>query len=531
MADVSFLSTWALPIVFIGPLIAAVATFVLGATWVSRVVGLLVPIVVFIVAVLLILATMEGQVVVSQIAGWPGGVSIAFVGDLFSALMLAATAVLVFTSLVFAYAAGLGMDRWFVPAVSIMTAGVYGAYVTADLFNLFVMVEVALLPSYILMSRQGTLTALRSARLYLIINLTASTLFLAGLGLVYGVTGTVNMAALAGLGVLPVVGIATGVIMIALMLKAALVPAHSWLPATYPYTSPAVTALFSGLLTKIGAYALVRIISIVYEPGQLLTVIVIVVCVVSMVVGVFGALGEGTIRGTLTFQMVSGMGYILVGVVLAGAIGMAAVVFYLIHHMIVMTSLFLTGGTVEHEEGTGIVRRLGGLARAHPVASLAFLLAGLSLVGLPPFSGFWAKLGVLTAAADAGAAIVIVVVLVVSVGTLISMLKLGTGIFWGTSRGEREDEDMPSDVTVGPAPIRAGATGTAIDVAAAVEAPPVTRWRPLLVIPGLALALVSLGIGVFPEWLLELTQTAGQSLADPSAYVSAVLDGGGGGGS
>ncbi len=526
MVDVSFLSTWALPLVFVGPLIAAVVTFILGARWSSRLIGLLVPILVFVVAVLMVLATIDGQVVVAQIAGWPGGVSIAFVGDLFSALMLGATAVLVFTSLVFAYAAGLGMDRWFVPAVSIMTAGVYGAYVTADLFNLFVMVEVALLPSYILMSRSGTLTALRSARLYLIVNLTASTLFLAGLGLVYGVTGTVNLAALAGLGVLPVVGVATGVIMIALMLKAALVPAHSWLPATYPYTSPAVTALFSGLLTKIGAYAIVRIIAIIYEPGQLITVIVIIVCVVSMIVGVLGALGEGTIRGTLTFQMVSGMGYILVGVVLAGAVGMAAVVFYLIHHMIVMTSLFLTGGTVEHEEGTGIVRRLGGLARAHPVASLAFMLGALSLVGLPPFSGFWAKLGVLTAAMDAGATVVVVVVLVVSVGTLISMLKLGTGVFWGASKGERDDEETPSDVTM--VPVGAGATGAAIDVAAAVEAPPATRWRPLLVIPGLALALVSLAIGIFPEWLLALTQTAGESLADPSVYVTAVLGGGSG---
>ena len=524
MTDVSFLSTWALPAVFGVPLFAAVITFVLGARWVSRLIGLLVPVLVFVVAVLLVLATVDGQVVVSQIAGWPGGVAIAFVGDLFSALMLGATAVLVFTSLVFAYAAGLGMDRWFVPAVSIMTAGVYGAYVTGDLFNLFVMVEVALLPSYILMSRSGTLTALRSARLYLIVNLTASTLFLAGLGLVYGVTGTVNMAALAGLGVLPVVGIATGVIMIALMLKAALVPAHSWLPATYPYTSPAITALFSGLLTKVGAYALVRIIAVVYEPTQLITVIVIVVCVVAMVVGVLGALGEGTIRGVLTFQMVSGMGYILVGAVLAGAVGMAAVVFYLVHHMIVTTSLFLTGGTVEHEQGTGIIRRLGGLARAHPVASFAFMLGALSLVGLPPFSGFWAKLGVLTAAADAGAAIVFAVILMVSLATIISMLKLGTGIFWGSPKGERKDEQTPSDVTVVRA--SAGATGTLLDVAAAVEAPPVTRWRPLLVIPGLALALLSLAIGIFPEWLLELTQSAGESLADPSAYVSAVLEGG-----
>jgi len=524
--DVTFLSTWVLPAVFLGPLIAAVITFVLGAGAITRYIGLLVPLGVFVVAVLLVLTTMDGQVVVSQIAGWPGGVSIAFVGDLLSALMLGVSALLVFTSMVFAFAAGLGIERWFVPTVLIMTAGVYGAYVTADLFNLFVMIEVALLPSYILMSRRGTLTSLRAARLYLIVNLTASTLFLAGLGAVYGVTGTVNMAALAGLGVLPVVGIATGVIVIALMLKAALVPTHSWLPATYPYTSPAITALFSGLLTKIGVYALVRIISLIYEPGQLVTVIVVVACVASMVIGVLGALGEGTIRGVLTFHMVSQVGYILVGVVLAGAVGLAAVVFYLIHHTIVKTSLFLTGGTVEHEEGTGIIRRLGGLARAHPIASFAFLLAALSLIGIPPFSGFWAKLGVLNAAVDAGSVVVFVVALVVSVGTLGSMLKLGSGVFWGSPKGARdeEDEETPSDVTVGAETV--GATGLAIDVATEVEAPPVTKWRPLLVFPGLALALVSLGIGLYPEWLLALADTAGESLADPVAYVSAVLGSG-----
>jgi len=521
--DPMFLSTWAMPAVFGIPLFAAAITFILGAGWISRFIGLLVPIVVFIIAVFLVIATADGGVVVSQIAGWPGGIAIAFVADMLSALMLGVSALLVFTCMVFAYSAGLGMDRWFVPAVSIMTAGVYGAYSTADLFNLFVMIEVALLPSYILMSRQGTLTGLRAARLYLIVNLTASTIFLAGLGVVYAVTGTVNMAALAGLGVFPVVGIATGVIGIALMLKAALVPTYSWLPATYPYTSPAITALFSGLLTKIGLYALVRIISLVFEPGNLLMTIVITVSIASMIVGVLGALGEGTIRGVFSFGMVSQAGYILVGVVLAGAVGMAAVVFYLIHHTIVKTSLLLTGGTVEHEEGTGIIRRLGGLARAHPIASVAFLLAALSLIGIPPFSGFWAKLGVLNAAAEAGSAVVFVAVLVVSVGTLAYMLRLGAGVFWGTPRGSREDDEVPSDVTVGP--VRVGAAGTVIDVAAAVEAPIVTKWRPLLVFPGLALALLSLAIGLSPEWLLALADTAGQSLADPAAYVSAVLEG------
>ncbi len=521
ITDTDTLSIWVIPGVFALPLIAAVVAFVIGANRVSRAIGLLVPVVVFAASVLLVIATMEGEVVVSQVAGWQGGVAIAFVADLLSALMLGVSALLVFASMVFAYAAGLGMDRWFVPSVLIMTAGVYGAYLTGDLFNLFVMVEVALLPSYILMARSGTLTSLRSARLYLIVNLTASTLFLAGLGVVYGVTGTVNMAALAGLGALPVVAIATGVVVVALMLKAALVPAHSWLPATYPYTSPAVTALFSGLLTKIGVYALVRIISLVYEPGQTITIAVIVVCVLSMIIGVLGALGESTIRGVLAFHMISQVGYILVGVVLAGAVGFAAVVFYLIHHTIVKTSLFLTGGTVEHEEGTGVIKRLGGLARSHPIAATAFFFAALSLTGIPPFSGFWAKLGVLTAAAEAGAAVVFVVALVVSVGTLGSMLKLGTGVFWGQPKQAEPDDETPSDVTVEPVV----AAGTVLSVASAVEAPPVTKWRPLLVIPGFALALISLGIGLFPEWLLVLAHTSGESLADPTAYVEAVLGG------
>ena len=520
----TFLSDWGLPAVFGLPIIAGVITFVLGSGYVSRIIGLAIPSLIFVIAAFLLVETMDGEVVVSQIAGWPGGIAIAFVADVLSALMLAVSALLVFTCMIFAYAAGLGLDRWFVPAVLIMSGGVYGAYVTSDLFNLFVMVEVALLPSYVLMSRMGTLTALRATRLYLIVNLTASTLLLAGLGVVYGVTGTLNMAALAGLGALPVVAIATGVIVIALMLKAAIVPAHSWLPATYPYTSPAITALFSGLLTKIGVYALVRIVSLIYEPGNAVTVIVVVACVASMIIGVLGALGEGTIRGVLTFHMISQVGYILVGIVLAGAVGLAAVVFYIIHHTIVKTSLFLTGGTVEHEEGTGIIRRLGGLARAHPIASFAFLLAALSLVGVPPFSGFWAKYGVLTAAADAGIAVVFVVALLVSVGTLGSMLKLGTGVFWGDRSSTAPGEQTPSDVDV--VPVTVGAAGTSIDVATAVEAPVVTKWRPLLVFPGLALALVSLGIGLFPEWLLQLAATAGESRADPTAYITAVLGGG-----
>ena len=188
---------------------------------------------------------------------------------------------------------------------------------------------------------------------------------------------------------------AVAVVLVALTMKAALVPTHTWLPATYPQATPAVTALFSGLLTKIGVYALIRVITVVYDPGPVVLTTVIVLTVVSMVVGVLGALGEGTVRGVLSFHMVSQVGYILVGLALAGSVGLAAVVFYLVHHTVVKTSLFLSVGAVEVRRGTGRIAGLGGVAAEHRWVALAFLFGALSLTGIPPFSGFWAKLGVL----------------------------------------------------------------------------------------------------------------------------------------
>lgn len=482
-----------LPLFFALPLLAALIAALANSPKVSAALGLAVPAAVVVGGVAAVVATADGSVLVAQVAGWPGGFAIPFVADLFSSMMLVVAGVLVFASMVFAYATEHDRSRWFVPMTLLMTAGVYGAYLTADLFNLFVMVEVALLPSYVLFALRGSRASLRSARLYLIVNLTASTIFLGGLGAVYGVTGTVNLAALAGAGTAGVVAFAMAIILIALAVKAALVPAHTWLPASYPYTSPAVTALFSGLLTKIGVYALVRSVTLVYEPGSTVTIVVVVVTLASMIVGVLGALGEGTVRGVLSFHMVSQVGYILVGLVLAGAVGVAAVVFYLMHHTVVKTSLFLSGGAVEHQRGTGTISRLGGVGNEHRWVTLAFFLAAISLTGLPPFSGFWAKLGVLQAAVGAQNYIVFAVALLVSIGTLMSMLKLGTGVFWG-QRPERKLET-------------------------ASERP----WRASIVLPGLVLALVSLGIGLYPEPLLDLATAAGNSLSDPSAYVEGVL--------
>lgn len=497
--------TAALPLVVGGPLLAAVLAVLVPGAMVRRVLALAVPAAVGAGGVALVAATRDGDVVATQVAGWLPGVAIAFAADTLSALMLVVSALLVLAATVFAVAAGEDDDPWFVPLVLMLSAGVYGAYLTADLFNLFVMIEIALLPSYVLLSRTGTPQAIRAGRLYLAVNLTASTILLAGVGLVYATAGTVNLAELAGAAAATPVAVATGVVVVALSVKAALVPVHGWLPATYPATSPAVTALFSGLLTKIGVYGLVRVLTVMVEPTAGLRLAVVAVMLATMVIGVLGALGEPTMRGVLAFHMVSQVGYILVGVVLAGAVGLSAVVFYLVHHTVVKTSLFLSVGVVEVRRRTGRIADLGGVATQHRWVALAFLLAAMSLVGLPPLSGFWAKLGVLRAGLLDGQVAVVVVALVVSVGTLMSMLKLGVGVFWGSPPPSGQATTDPAD-----APQPGGGR----------QAGP---WSAALVLPGGVLALASLAVGLAPDWLLALSDAAGAALADPSAYVEAVL--------
>jgi multicomponent Na+:H+ antiporter subunit D len=516
-----------LPLFFVGPLLAAAVSLLVGSTRVRWSLGLAAPVLVLAGGLALIWATRDGSVVVAQVAGWPGGVAIPFVADTLSALLLTMTGILVVAGMVFARAAGHGADPLFPPLALMMTAGVYGAYLTADLFNLFVMIEVALLPSYVLMARSGTAAALSAARLYLTVNLCASTLFLAGVGAVYGTAGTVNLAALAGQGVRPSVAVAVGVVLVALAVKGALVPVHTWLPATYPHATPAVSALFSGLLTKVGVYALIRVGTMVFEPGPAVSAAVLGAAVLSMVVGVLGALGEATIRGVLSFHMVSQVGYILVGLGLGGTAGLAAMVFFMLQYSVVKTSLFLTGGAVEVRCGTGAIADLGGVARERFWVGVAFLIGALSLTGLPPFSGFWGKWGLLDVALTEGRPVVFTVALLVSLGTMASMLKLGVGVFWGErpqpgGSGESQPEPARRGPTGAGAPgsIRSG--GMAVATAARPEV--TTRASSAaLVAPGLLLAVLGLVVGLYPEPLIALAEVAGATLDDPSAYVTGVL--------
>ena len=525
----------ALPLLVGGPLLAAFLVPITGRwPFLRRLIGLGVPAAVLGYAAALIAATADGTVLVEQVAGWQAGISIPFAADLFSALMLAVASLLILVCTAFAIATKDDRDRFFMPLVLAMSAGVYGAFVTADVFNLFVVIEVALIPSYVLMTRSGRPEQLTAGRLYLVASLAASTILLLGIGLLYGVTGTVNLGELAGAGAeSTAAGLAGGVMLLALGFKAAVVPLHSWLPRTYPHASPAVTALFSGLLTKIGVYALFRLYAVIFGGDERLHTVLLVVLVATMVVGVLGALGQSRMRSILTFHMVSQVGYILLGLAFFGPLAIAAGIFYLLHHTIVKASLFLSAGAVETHYGTDELSRLGGVARREPVLAVAFIIAALSLTGIPPLSGFVAKFSLIRAAIIETEYLAAGVAVAVSLFTLLSMTKVWNGVFWGPA------PDEPQDGPTGPALAAevAGAKELEADTDAPAPdestddpaAPVITeqrprrrRMRPALVAPAVVLATISVILGIGGEGLLTLAEQAAAGLVDVSAYVEAV---------
>ncbi|MFC4372252.1 monovalent cation/H+ antiporter subunit D family protein [Citricoccus nitrophenolicus] len=469
--------------------------------------------------VLLVLAVRDGGVIAHEVGLWPAGIAIPLAVDMFSALMITVTSLLSLTCAVFAVAAGHAHRPFFAPLVLVLTAGVNGALLTADLFNLFVFIEVMLLPSYALLvlSAPGRATADRVAgtRLYVTVNLLTSTLFLAGVGFVYGVTGTVNLGELAAAATdSPAVAAATGVCLFALSIKAAVVPVHGWLARAYPAASPVVTALFSGLHTKVAIYAIYRIYAVVFDGQECYLWIGVAAFTLTMVIGVLGAVGQNTMRSILAFHMVSQIGYILLGVALFSLAGLAAGIFYLLHHMIVKASLFLSTGALEIRYGTGSLDRLHGMARREPLIAVAFFAAALSLAGIPPFSGFLAKLTLIIAAVDAGQIIAAAVAIIVSLITLQSMLKIWSRVFWG-----KDTPEHPEPVPAAATPLSGGAVGP-LATEATVKSPPRVGFA--LAAPSLFLALVTLGLGVGGELLLSLTETAATGLLDTTTYTEAV---------
>ncbi|MCY7413711.1 MAG: monovalent cation/H+ antiporter subunit D family protein, partial [Salinibacterium sp.] len=388
-------------------------------------------------------------------------------------------------------------------------------------------------------SRRGDLSA---SRLYVTVNLLGSTLFLTGVGLIYALEGTVNLAELAGAADDPATAIAGAVCLAALAVKAAVFPVHGWLGRAYGAASPAVAALFSALHTKVAVYIIYRISSVIFEGDEAWMTAIMILASLTLVVGAFAALGERQIRPILMFQMINGIGFILIGVALFTPLGLTAGIAYMVHHMVVMGALLLIASAIEQTYGSGRLDRVSGLRTRERLLTGAFVVASLSLAGLPPFSGFVAKYALVLASADAELVVVAGLLVLVSLLALISMMQIWAEMFNGKRHDDvellaaeariRTRESMFDDDPVDVVEVAAEATN-------AVErhGPPRgtsttdddphehrgTRIPTRLIVPALILAAISLGLGLGGELLLHLAEQASSSLLDTSDYVRAVI--------
>ena len=440
--------------------------------------------------------TAQHGTIAHSVGLFTGGVAIPFAADALSAVMIVAASIVAFASNWFALVVGETRARFY-PALTLMLlGGVYGALLTADLFNLFVFIEVMLLPSYGLITMTGSWSRLAGGRMFVLVNLLTSTVLLIGVSIVYGVIGTVNLAALAGAakGNGPLT-VAMGLVVLALSVKSGLFPVHTWLPRTYPGTSAAVMGLFSGLHTKVAVYALYRIYVVVFDLDQRWAWTIIIFCVVSMLVGSFAGLAEHAMRRIIAYQMVTGMPYIVVMLAFSAddpTRAVAAGIVYMVHHMITVGSLVLTAGAIEETYGTDLLSRLDGLARRDPLVAAVFAMGAFSIVGFPPFSGLWGKVLVVTEIARAGdwhAWLVIAVIIVASFGALLSMIRLWREAFWGGN------VQLPDGLYV-----------------------PLTKLS-----PGAALIVVSVGMFIAGGALIDAAMTAASGLLDVSGYQHAIL--------
>ncbi len=446
--------------------------------------------------VLLVRVAQNGTHVI-RLGGWDPELGIVLVADLFAALTLPVALTLVFVVELFAI--GQRRTRWGAnpelsgPLLGVLTAGVSLAFLTGDLFTLFVAFELILVSSYVLLTHQGQRGQIRSGMTYVVMNLLASTLFLFGLAFVYAATGTVNMALLAER--IPELssGVRLGIgawFFVVFGTKAAVFPLFSWLPDSYPTAPTTITAIFAGLLTKIGIYAIIRFHTLMQMDE--LESAMLIVAGVTMIIGALGALAQDDMKRILSFHIISQIGYMLMGLGLFSTIGTAGAILFLIHHMPVKTVLFLVGGLVENEEGTSSLKKAGGLAARRPLIAVLFAIPAMSLAGLPPFSGFVAKLAVVSAAIDEASTWVVAAALVAGALTLLSMAKIWLGVFWGT------DPDPE-----------------------ALDEPPAGNRRTMLFATGLAVA-GSLIISLYAGTLYDLSREAAEDLRTPGVYINEV---------
>ncbi|WP_299757248.1 proton-conducting transporter membrane subunit [uncultured Pontibacter sp.] len=446
------------------------------------------------------------DVVSTQIGNWPAPYGITLVADVFSALLLLAGAVIGLAVYLFSLQ-GLDVTRrrfGYYPLLLLLQMGVSGVCLTGDLFNLYVWFEVLLICCFALLSLGSTKGQLEGTLKYVTINFLASGLLLTGVGVVYSLFGSLNLAELAVLvrqpthPNLPLLSMASIFFLVGFGVKSAIFPLFFWLPASYHTPPIAISAFIAGLITKVGIYTFIRLFTLIFvsDLGFLLPLLAIL-SGLTMLVGVIGAAAQTDFKKILSFHIISQIGYMLMGLAIYTPLAIAGSIFFIVHNILVKTNLFLISGVVAERYRTFSLKKLGDVYLEQPILALLFLVSALSLAGTPPLSGFWGKLMLAKAGLTAGNYILVATSLCVSLVTLFSMTKIWNEVFW-----KPKAQSLEKKLTRAPVNL--------------------FRLRQLY-LPVILLLVFILFIGVCARPLVQLSERAANGLLHIENYTETVL--------
>ncbi|MFC4738195.1 Na+/H+ antiporter subunit D [Bacillus daqingensis] len=449
-------------------------------------------------SVLLVYSVYQDGILTVELGNWPAPFGIVLVGDLFASLMVLLSSITGVTCLFFAFQT-IAKERekyFFYPFYFFLLTGVNGSFLTGDLFNLFVFFEVMLISSFILIVTGGTKFQLRESYKYVVINIFASMMFLAALAYIYGLTGTLNLAHIAQqieeIGQTGVVNTAAIMLLIVFGIKGALFPLYFWLPQSYYGPPAAIAALFGGLLTKVGVYAIFRTFTLIFVHDISFThTVLLVLAALTMVLGVLAAVAQFNFKMILTYHIISQIGYMIMGLAIFTPLAVAGAIYHIAHNVVVKSALFLFAGATQKITGTNNLKEMSGLLKTHPALAWLFFIAAVSIAGIPPLSGFFSKFALVLSGLEAEMYVIVAVALIVGVFTLFSMMKIFIYVFWGSPSLQRSDY---SHIKLAP-----------------------------LLMPIVPFIVLTIAMGLFAEPVFTFIQLTADQILDPSIYIDAVL--------
>ena len=497
----------------------------------QRVFGVAGSVALLLTAIYLNVAAASGVVDIYLLSNWTAPFGILLMLDRLAAIMLLLTGILALAGQL--YAIGSGWDRkgsHFHALWMFQLMGVNGAFLTGDAFNLFVFFEILLIASYGLMIHGGGAMRLRAGVQYISYNLVGSALFLAALGTLYSVTGTLNMADMAArVAELPPEGSAmlrTGAVLLLLVfaVKAAIVPLHFWLPSTYANAPGPVAALFA-IMSKVGIYAIIRFCTLVFPPGSatdyLPTNLILPAALMTLTLGQLGVLGTRSLPRLAAFASIASIGTLLIAIARFTPEGLTAGLYYMLHSTLIGASLFLIADLISTRRGGDIWLRLRPNFRDSGLISVLFFVAAIGAVGLPPLSGFLGKLMILAVTQnDPWVVWIWSVVLVTSVFALVGFARAGSLLFW---KPRALEADPGNDTDEGPRPARHPdptpvATHEIYPDMATASAP----WLAFSAVGALLVGTVVLTVFAGP--ITGYLETTAQQLTTPALYIDAVMN-------